>query len=139
MTASTVSIATSNKRFGRKLSGVGLVANPFTTSVATTSLDEQDDIFEIGYVPAGVTVIGFVVKSTDLDTDGTPTIVFKLQLAGSDIVTGIDVGKAGTSGFYACTPTTTTASSLLQGKVTTAATAAAAGTVYTTPIYFSAS
>jgi hypothetical protein len=137
MTASTVSVAASTRRFGRKASHVGLCGNPFTASVATTSIDEQDDIIELGYVPAGVTVVGFIVKATDLDTGGSPALVQKLTLGSTDLVTGITVGQSGISGFYGCVPTATTAATKLQIHTTTAAATPASGTVYVTPIYFS--
>lgn len=138
MTASTVSVAASARRFGRKSGGVGLVGNPFTTAIATTSIDEQDDIVELGYVPAGVTVVGFVVTATDLDTGGSPALVFKLLLGATDLVTLITVGQGGTGSFFGCVPTTTTAPTKVSMKVTTAAATPAAGTLYTTPVYFSA-
>ena len=139
MTASTVSVAASAKKRLRKTSNIGLVGNPFTTSIATTSIDEQDDIVELGYVPAGVTVVGFAVKATDLDTAGSPALVFKLMLGSTDLVTLITIGQTGTGGVYACVPTTTTEPTKVSMKVTTAAGTAASGTLYTTPLYFSAS
>ena len=139
MTASTVSVAASAKKVLRKLSGVGLTGHPLTAAVATTSIDEQDDIVELGYVPQGVTVVGFIVKTTDLDTAGSPALVFKLLLGSTDLVTGITAGQTGGTGVYGCTPTTTTAPTVVSMKVTTAAGTAASGTVYVTPMYFAAS
>jgi Cdc6-like AAA superfamily ATPase len=140
MTASTVSLPATDRTYkqARKLSNAGLCCQTFTQAIATTSIDEQDDTVELGYVPEGVTVVGFFVKATDMDT-GTAALVFKLTLGSTDLATLIDDGKTGTGKFYACTPTTTTARTLLKMIVTTAANVAAAGTLYVTPVYYSAS
>jgi hypothetical protein len=108
-------------------------------TVATTAIDEQDDIFEIGYIPAGIRVHGFIVSATDMDTHGTAALVYKLRIAGTDVVTGVTIGQsAATDAFYLGSPVTTTALSVVDAKVTTAAATAAQGTVKVRVLYTAA-
>jgi hypothetical protein len=104
-------------------------------TVATTSLDEQDDVFEVGYLPAGLVVHGFIVKATDMDTGGSPALVSKIRINGVDVVTGVTAGQsAGTTAYY-CDPTTTAGYEVVDFKVTTAAATAAQGTVTVRVLY----
>ena len=107
-------------------------------TVETTAIDEQNDIFEIGYLPAGITVHGFIVKATDMDT-GSAALVTKIRLNGVDLVTGVTSGQTGvtTTAFY-CVPTTTAGYEIVDFKVTTAAATAAQGTVTVRVLYTSA-
>jgi hypothetical protein len=106
----------------------GLFLVPFTMSYATTQL-EINDVMEAGYLPANVTVYGFLVSASDMDTNGAPALSQKLTLGSTDLVTGITAGQAGTSAVYACAPTTITAKTLLKVTNTAAAATAAAGTL----------
>jgi hypothetical protein len=106
-------------------------------TVATAAIDEANDIFELGYLPAGVVVHGFIVKATDMDTGG-PALVWKLRINGVDVVTGLTSGQAGTtSTLYWCDPTTTAGIEVVDGKVTTQATTPAQGTVTVRVLYTS--
>ena len=136
MAAETTSVARGSQRFGKKASHMGLVANPFTLTYGTTD-NQTNDVMEAGYVPGGVTVIGFLVVMTDMETS-TTNVRHKLTLGSTDLVTAIALGGAGGADFYSCTPTTTTAATLLKVTTTTAAGTGAAGTAYVTPLYFSA-
>ena len=129
MTAATVTVAASAAHLIPKPYSAGLIVIPFSVSMATTSLDDVGDIVELGYLPANVTVIGFTVSSTDMDTNGTPLAVGKLTLGSTDLVTAIADQKAGTSTYYACAPTTLAAVTKLQWNQTAVAATAAAGTL----------
>jgi hypothetical protein len=106
-------------------------------TVATTSIDEINDIFEIGYLPAGVVVHGFIVKSTDMDTGG-PTLAYTLRLNGVDLVTGVTTGQAAATAVHWCAPTTTAGYEVVDAKVTAAATTPAQGTVTVRVLYTAA-
>lgn len=121
---------------GRKLSDAAATIGKAMTAAIGTSQLETNDVTELGYVPAGVTVVGFHLEATDMDTGGSPALLMKLTLGSTDLVTGIADGKAGGSSFYACVATTTTAPTLLKVTMTTAAATAAAGTLKVRPIYF---
>jgi len=138
MTAATSALAAGswNKaRYIGSYNGPALHMHAFdAVTVPTTALDEQDDIFELGYLPPGVVVHGFVVTATDLDT-GTPALVYKLRVNGVDLVTGITVGQSAGSDVFWCTPTLTAGYEVVDAKVTTAAATAAQGTVTLRVIY----
>lgn len=103
-------------------------------SVATTAIDEANDIFEIGYLPAGVTVHGFIVTATDMDS-GSAALVYKLRLNGVDLVTGVTVGQSATTAAFYCAPTATAGYEVVDAKVTTQAATAVAGTVTVRVLY----
>ena len=118
--------------------GGGLHIHAFAAvTVATTAIDEQDDIFELGYMPAGVTIHGFVVTATDMDT-GSAALVYKLRIGGTDVITGVTTGQSAGSAVHWCAATTTTTRSLIDAKVTTAAATAAQGTVTVRVLYTAA-
>jgi hypothetical protein len=135
MAGETTSVARGSQRFGRKLSSVALTANPFTLTYGTTD-NQTNDVMEAGYIPAGVTVIGFLVYMTDMETS-TTNVRHKITLGSTDLVTAIALGGAGGGDFFVCTPTETTAATLLKVTTTTAAGTGAAGTAYITPLYYS--
>ena len=138
MAGETTALARGSQRFGRKLSNTALCANPFTLAFGTTA-NQVNDIMQAGYIPAGVTLLGFFVVATDMDTNVSPAVVHQILLSTTALVSGITLGQGAGSGFYPCTPTTTTAATVLNVKTTTAAATAATGTMYLTPLYFSAS
>jgi hypothetical protein len=107
-------------------------------TVATAALDEQDDVFQLGYIPAGIRVHGFIVSATDMDT-GSAALVYKLRIAGADVVTGVTTGQtAATAAHYLATPVTTTGLSVVDAMITTAAATAAQGTVKVRVLYTAA-
>jgi hypothetical protein len=135
MTAATVAVAASAAHQVPKPYATGLVGLRFTVAIATTSIDDVGDIVELGYLPANCTVVGFIVSSTDMDTNVTPLAVGKLTLGATDVVTAIADMKAGTSTFYACSPQALTAVTKLQWNTTAVAATAAAGTLDVTALY----
>ncbi len=107
----------------------GLFLVPFTTAFSSTQ-NETDDIMQIGYLPANVTVYGFIYAPTDMDTNVSPAVVHKITLGSTDLVTGLTGAQTGAKSFQPCVPTTITADTLLKVQSTTAAGTAAAGTLY---------
>ena len=131
----TFEASTSIRNSGFKVSNKSVTA--WAMSHTYTIAELQKNVSTgVGYVPGGVTVIGFVVTSDDLDSGGT-ALRQSLVLGSTSLVTGIADGANGTSAFYPCIPTDTTNPTVLYQKVTTAATTAATGAVAVTALYFS--
>jgi hypothetical protein len=142
MTASTASLSATAWRDANeipllKVGGALQVCSFDAVTVATTSTDEQDDVFQLGYLPKGVVVHGFIVKATDMDTGG-PTLVWKLRINAVDVVTGVTSGQTASHTVYWCDPTTTAGYEVVDGKVTTAGTTPASGTVTVRVLYTAA-
>lgn len=110
----------------------------WTTELATTQL-ELADVIQLGYLPKGVTCIGFVAFADDLDS-GT-ALVWKITVGSTDVKTGMTIGQADAklthtlNQFLAIDPITTTDRTLVSVTFTTAAGTAVAGTFCLTPIY----
>ncbi len=109
----------------------GLNAQTFTLTYATGQL-ELNDVYEAGYVPGPATVVGFLVKATDMDTNASPALAQKIPVGGPDLVTGVTAGQSGGQATYACVPTAITGPALISVTNTAAAATAAAGTLYVT-------
>jgi hypothetical protein len=143
MTASTTALAgaytTANVVPDAREGGVLQVHLFDTVTVPTTAIDEQDDVCQFGYLPPGIKVHAFVITTSDLDSDGSPALVYKLRIAGSDVVTSCSQGQAaGTTTYWLASPATTSAISVVDFKVTTAAATAAEGTFQARVLYTSA-
>ena len=141
MTASTVSrtgIATEAEPL---FNGPVLNGAVWSVEVATTSLDEANDAITMGYLPAGVTLLGFIAFAEDLDSNASPALVSKITVGSTDVKTGMTLGQAATgltssiSSFVAIEPLAITAKTAVTWTVTTAAGTAAAGTLVLTPVY----
>ena len=91
-------------------------------------------LLDVCVVPAGFTVTGVQLRSTDIDTGGSPAVVLAVGDTGDDdrLVTGSTVGQAGTaSNTLAATGVAYqyTSATTIQVKVTTAPATAAGGTI----------
>jgi hypothetical protein len=139
MTAATTAAPAGSVVRGFKVPNVALTGFTLSHTYATTEIDEISDAVEFGYLPGGVTVLGVVVKSADLDTGGSPALVQKITLGSTDIVTGDVTGKTGVGASYWITPTALTAPTLVTVTTTTAANTPAAGAQYLTFVYHSTS
>jgi len=131
MAGETTSVAASSAFRIPKGVAVGMVGVPFTLTFSTTQ-NELNDVMEAGYLPANVIVVGALVKSDDMDSNGSPAVVHKITVGSTDIVTGITAAQSGGQAVYACTPLTLTAKTLVKVQTTTAAATAAAGSMYVT-------
>ncbi len=136
MTASTVAVAASAAHLIPKGYEMGLAGTTFTASIATTSLDDVGDIVELGYLPANCAILGFIIQTQSL---AASALVYKIQVAGSDVITGITTGGAGASAaafsLIPAAPLVLTAVSKVQINITTVATTPAAGVFNLTPIF----
>jgi hypothetical protein len=140
MTATTVALGTTAWKAANLVAeapGPGLSIHSFDAiTVATTSLDEQDDAVEFGHLPAGLLVYALIITAADLDSGGSPALVYKAIIGTTDVVTGITTGQsAGTAAHWLATPYTTAAFDKVTLKVTTAAATAAQGAVTVRVLY----
>jgi hypothetical protein len=137
MTASTVAVAASAAHLVPKPYEASIYGTTLTASLATTSLDDVGDIVELGYIPANVTVLGFIINTASL---AASALVYKIQfVAGgttTDIVTSITTGSGAGSAFWGISPApiTTTQVTKVQINITTVATTPAAGVFNLTPL-----
>lgn len=99
-------------------------------TVATTALDETNDVFELATAPDGIKILGFMVTAADLDSNVSPALVYKIRVGGTDTTaTGITTGQSAGTGVAWCTPVETSGLTVIDAKVTTPAGTAAQGTV----------
>jgi len=136
MTAATVASPANSIYFGNRLSNVALT--PFTLSHAwlTAETDEANDIVGFGYLPGGVTVVGMLNASADLDSGTALRQTIKI---GSTTVIGTDAGASTGGGFaHWITPLVLTAPAEVTVTTTTGATGHQNGTQYLTFLYYSA-
>lgn len=134
MAGETVSASATARVTGKKMPGSGLVANPWTLAYSTTN-NETNDVMEAGYLPEGVTCIGFLYAPDDMDS--STGLVQKITVGSTDVATGLSGGQTGAKTFVPIVPYVTTAPTLVKVTTTTAATTAVAGNLYLTPVYFS--
>lgn len=138
MAASTVALPANAAHQVPKPYNVGLVGITYTASLATTSLDDVGDTVELGYLPGNCTVLGFLIQTASLAVSG---LIYKFQVNGVDVLTGIATGNAGASAasfsLIVAAPLVIPngAAQKLQMVVTTVATTPAAGVFNVTPIY----
>lgn len=131
----TTDLVTTNPLYTSKSCGQ-LVAQPHSVEVRTTDL-ATNDITGICKVPAGSTVIGFILQTDDLDTDVSVALVWSILIGSTAFNTAIanDTAKVGTFVVGSAGHVTVTADTIVSLKATTAAATAAAGTVNLTPLY----
>lgn len=139
MTASTVNRTGISTEAKPKVGGGVLNAVNWTHELATTSIDENNDAVNMGYLPAGVTLIGFSYYCDDVDS--ATALVAKITVGSTDVKTGITIGQADAkvthtlTQFMSIDPITTTAETLVTVTFTTAAGTPVAGTLVLVPFY----
>jgi hypothetical protein len=106
-----------------------------TVAVTTAMIDNANDEIELGWVPAGFTVVGVEFRGTDMDTDGSPALVWDVGDADDEdrILAAVTVGQTATrSDALAAAGTlyTYTTKTRIKAFVKTAAATGAAGTLY---------
>lgn len=123
-----------------KFGGPILNAANWTTELATTQL-ELNDVINMGYVPKGSTLVGFIAYADDLDSNAAPALAWKITVGSTDVKTGLTIGQADSvsthsiSHFLGIVPMTMTADTLVTVTFTTAAATAVAGTFVLIPVY----
>lgn len=98
----------------------------------TTAQLELNDVLNLGYLPAGATVVGFLVYVDDIDT--ATTLTWKITVGATDVTTANTEGRTAGGAIKVIEPLTLSATTLVTFTVTAAPTAAA-GTLYVTPLY----
>jgi hypothetical protein len=134
MTASTVALPASAAHLVAKPYEASFMATPMTQPVATTSLDDIADTIEMGYIPGNSVLLGYYVMSSAL---AASALVYKIQVAGVDSVTGITTGglnAAAGAQFLLTAPLVIAALSKVTVVVSTVATTPAAGTLTIVPL-----
>lgn len=99
----------------------------------STTQNELNDVMEAGYLPPNTRVLAVIWAPTDMDTNGTPTVVHKVTRGSTDLVTGLTGAQSGTASLSVCTQaslaaTPATSAEKVTVTSTTAAATAAAGT-----------
>lgn len=117
-----------------KFGGPVVNSDVWTYEYATGEL-EASDVLEIGYIPAGATLLGFFLYSDDLDSNASAALVRKITVGSTDVASGLTIGQSAGGDFVAIEPVTVTSNTLVKITVTTAAATAAAGTTVLVPLY----
>jgi hypothetical protein len=142
MTATTVNRTSYDTAPRGAFGGPALNAQVWSHELATTSIDEAADAVNMGYLPAGVTLIGFFAYLDDVDS--STGLVWKITVGSTDARTGMTIGQADAkvthtlTQFLAIDPYVTTDPTLVKFVVTTPATTPVAGTLVLTPVYLAA-
>ena len=131
MAGETTSLPTAEARSFYDNVGAGAFLVPLTKAFSTTQ-NELNDVMEMGYIPANTRVVAIGYFPTDMDTNGSPTVVHKVTVNAVDQVTALTGAQTGTASWQV--PTTTAAQTtpgtdkqLVTVTSTTAAATAAAG------------
>lgn len=115
--------------------GQTLAGKPISFEVTDTQT-QLNDVHVVGYLPAGVTFVGAILKTDDLDS-GSEALVWTLNVGATAFDTATNAaalaGLVMTGDFI-----TTTAETRLTLVATTASTTAAAGTINFIPLYVEA-
>lgn len=122
----------------KQLSNAGLCVQTFSVTLTTAEM-EVGDVVQLGYLPAGVTVVAVSFASTDLDS-GTAA-VNKITIGSTDVVTGLTNAQAGSvattvSSVRAIIPQATTAKTLVSTTFTTAPGTPVGGDVHVSVWYY---
>ncbi len=132
MAGETRTVAASAARTSYMNPGAGAYFVFFNLTFSTTE-NEAADVVQAGYIGPNVRVLGVSWHPTDMDTNGTPTLVHKVTVNAVDVVTGLTGAQTGASSYTPVTPTAAatapgTSPQLVSVTSTTAAATAAAGT-----------
>lgn len=134
MAGETQVLAAAARGIGKKVPFAAMVANPWLLTYLTTEL-ELADVKEAGYLPAGVTLLGFYYCPDDLDT--ATALVQKITVGATDVLTGLTGGQTGAKTLQLITPILIVDKTLVKVTCSTAAGTPAAGNLWLIPIYFS--
>lgn len=115
--------------------GLTMAGKPISFELAATDT-QTDDVHVVGYLPAGVTFVGAILKTDDLDS-GSEALVFTL-LVGSTTFDTCTIAQSFAGLIMTGDFITTTVETPIYLKATTAATTGAAGTVNFMPLYVEA-
>lgn len=108
---------------------------PAIVAMTTAMIDNANDEVGLFWVPKGFVVTGITAWATDMDTNGTPALLFDIGDDSDEdrLLAGSTIGQAATSSSAIATAGFLykyTAKTLIKAYVKTAAATAAAGTLY---------
>ena len=114
--------------------GLGNNVKCLQADVVCAAAPSTSDTLNFGYIPAGARVVMAVLESTDMDTNGSPTLTLNVGDAGDAdrFFAASTVGQAGTLSTAIATTghgATFTAKTLITGVANANAATGAAGTV----------
>lgn len=132
MAGETTVVAASAARNYYDNPGAGAFVVSFNLTFGATDT-ELADVMQAGYLPPNTKLLAVGWYPTDMDTNGTPTVVHKVTVGATDVVTGLTGAQTGVSSL---TPVTnagrvlapSTSPTLVIVTATTASATAAAGT-----------
>lgn len=128
MAGETVSVAASAARQFYDNPGAGLFAATYSLTFSASN-NELNDVMEAGYLGPNVKPVAVIWVPSDMDTNGTPTVVHKVTVGSTDVATGLTGAQSGTAQIVPCSSLTTTSDvTLVKVTTTTAAATAQAGT-----------
>lgn len=107
----------------------------FYWEVSITTAAANLDAFQFGNVPKGFRVMGACIESTDIDTNGTPTVTLNIGDSGDAdrLFAAVTVGQAGTLSTALATTGhghLYTEDTLITGAIPTGPATGATGTLY---------
>ena len=124
-------------------------AKTVAAAVTVAQVEAVDTVLASLDIPGDATIVDVILTSTDIDTNGTPTIALDVgDAAGPTVpdddrfIAASDVGEAGTTIRYGATATnpvytySTTGEQTIEVTVNTVAATGAAGTVTLTVLYY---
>lgn len=108
---------------------------PFYWEVSITTAAANGDTFDFGTVPKGFRLLGATLESTDIDTNGTPTVTINVGDSGDAdrIFVAATVGQAATLSSAIATTGfgyLYTADTVITGIIPTGPATGATGTLY---------
>ena len=112
--------------------GIGGAVKVAYADVSCTAAPSTSDTINFFYLPANARVVFAVLESTDMDTNGSPTLTLNVGDSGSAsrLFSASTVGQAGT-----LSTAIATAKTLITGTAQANAATGAAGTVSLTVFY----
>lgn len=128
-----------NKTGVSQSGGSGNVNAAYFEVPVTAALTTSDTI-NFGYLPANARILAATLESTDIDTNGSPTIAINVGDSGSAtrLFSASTVGQAGTASVASAVAGLhykTTAKTLIVGAPSANAATGVAGTLYLSILY----
>lgn len=133
MAGETISVPATAARTYYDNPGAGTFVVSNTLTFGTTD-NQLADVQQVGYLPPNVKLLAVGFYPTAMDTNGSPTLVLKLTVGSTDVVTGVSGAQGGASSLVPVNQAgrvlaASTSPTLVQVQCTTAAATAAAGSM----------
>lgn len=127
-------------RTGVSQSGGAGNVNVAYAEVVCSAAPSTSDTLNFFYLPANARILAATLESTDMDTNGTPTLAINIGDSGSAtrLFSASTVGQAGTAAVASAVTGLhykTTAKTLITGVASANAATGAAGSLYLSVLY----